>query len=181
MFASIGHALLAMTIVTAAGTLLTVVFGHNSKLVPYLRYLFALVLVLLMMEPIRVILSAVQMFSSQISAPDANAQISARADALASLYESRTVTCAKEAAEQAIVLLITQKTGIPQQDITLQLDIDDTDTTNIIITHVTVILTDTKYRVMQDKITAMLRDMLECGYTIRFLRENNGEEVTLLS
>lgn len=159
--------LYGMAAVSVIGAAVLPLFGEKSRLLPYVRFLWSLVLLLTVLSPLRALADDLAAFMTQVPT-------------VSDMYEGgETYT---EAVTDAVIgrvsielaALITAETGIAGDAMTVALATvsSGADTEEVVtVTGVDVVLHRREHRIASEKIKALVTQTLYCPCTVRLEEE----------
>ena len=160
--------LYGMAAVSVIGAAVLPLFGEKSRLLPYVRFLWSLVLLLTVLSPLRALADDLAAFMTQVPT-------------VSDMYEGGGETYT-EAVTDAVIgrvsielaALITAETGIAGDAMTVALSTvsSGADTEEVVtVTGVDVILHRREHRIASEKIKALVTQTLYCPCTVRLEEE----------
>lgn len=170
MFAWLGKLIYGAAVLALGGGLVCLLLGERRPTVPILRYLFSLVLVLMLLTPLAGVMDRLRVLWPEISA---GALLPDTGEA-AALVGRSTAALAEKTAADALLRILIRKTGIPPAALRIRITIrgETQETMEASSAEITILRADC--RILRDKIRQYTEDTLECPCTVLFA--GGGEE-----
>ncbi len=164
--------LYGVVVLSVCGGLLLQVFPKTGRMVPYVRFLLALVLLLGLLSPLITLLSQLPMTDMTALLPE----IAAVSD-YDGYWASAVTDAAKERIEDALLSLICAEFGMSKQDADIRLTTvcgDGEGEDAVTVTAVRVVLYRRAHRIAADKIAALVEQTMLCPCTVALSEEEHA-------
>ena len=151
-------------VLSVCGSIVLQMFPKTSRLMPYVRFLFALVLLLMLLSPLISLLSQLQTADVTTLLPDTDDVYS-----YDGYWASAVTDAATERIGDTLLSLICAEFGISRQDADVTLTTACTDEeggTAVTVTAVHVVLHRRAHLIAADKIAAMVEQTMLCPCTV---------------
>lgn len=165
MMEGLGAGLYAMTLVSAIGGLLLLLFGDKKRLCASLRTVISLILLVMLISPLLSAFDEARAWFSALSFVG-DGVADAQNAALSSLYEEKSIAYATAASEEALRLLLSAQTGVAVDDMLVTLQTDASDAENVRVTAVEIELLKKKDHIARDKTKSYTEQTLGCPCTV---------------
>ena len=168
----LGKTLYGVVVLSVCGGLLLQIFPKTGRMVPYVRFLFALTLLLALLSPLISMLSQLPMTDMTALLP----KIAAISD-YDGYWASAVTDAARERMEDALRSLICAEFGLDKQDTDIRLTTvcgHGEGEEAVTVTAVCVVLYRRSYRIAADKIAARVEQTMLCPCTVVLSEEEHA-------
>lgn len=147
-------------------------FPKTSRLVPYVRFLSALVLLVMLLSPLISLLSSLHLSDSAMMLLGWDGL-----EAYESFWAQSVTDAASARVKDALGALICAEYGMATEDIRVDLTTEMTqgeDETTVTVTSVTVLLGRREHRIAAGKIEELIEETMLCPCTVVFMEEEHA-------
>ncbi len=139
-------------------------------MLPYIRYLLSLVILLMMLSPLIPLLSA----AGELLGIPYRDLMESDAVSAGRVYEETAVEYARLRCEDGIRRWLCAKTGIPEDVLSVVLQLNAGDPSAVVITKADVTVYGKQYGILSDKMTTFCEELLGCPCEIAVRKESES-------